>query len=372
MEKAGLYVHFPFCRAKCPYCHFASRSYDRGSALAWAAGVLKEAEAAAGLGLRFDTLYFGGGTPSLIDPDELVPLIDGLRERLRLEPLEFTLEANPSTRIGPGSFSGLSRAGVTRLSVGVQSFDDAVLGVLGREATAAEAERYVAQAADSSGFSLGLDLMAGAPGEAQAGLEKTLEAVSRLRPDHVSVYLLENVEGLPFEAILREHPVEDDAAADAFEFLARGLASLGLRRYEISNFARPGFECRHNLKYWRYEPFLGLGPSAASHIGAERWTNADRLEDWLAGLEAGCDPRREIVRLEPEASAREAMAAGLRLVEGVDLAALERRFGIDFAATTGAAIARLKEDGLLAGEGSRIWIPEERLLVSNAILARLI
>ena len=285
MEKTGLYVHFPFCRRKCPYCHFASRPSDATGAAAWMHGLLLEADRYRSLGLLFDTLYFGGGTPSLLPPDDLARIVDRLRERLGFDPAELTLEANPSTEVGPETMSGWARAGVTRLSVGVQSFDDGVLEILGREATAAEAERFIANAVGSGFFSVGLDLMTGVPGETRAGLEKTLTAVARLRPDHASVYLLENVEGLPFETTLRERPVADDDAADAFEFLAHGLDMLGLRRYEISNFARPGRECRHNLKYWRYEPFLGLGPSAASHIGQERWTNADRLEDWLAGLE---------------------------------------------------------------------------------------
>ena len=183
---------------------------------------------------------------------------------------------------------------------------------------------------------------------------------------------VENVEGLPFEKTLREHPVDDDAAVDAFEFLAGGLAASGLRRYEISNFARPGRECRHNLKYWRYEPFLGLGPSAASNVADVRWTNAPSLEDWLAGLLRGGDTCREVVRLDPETSVREALAAGLRLVEGVDLADLKRRFGIDREARSEAQIASLVGDGFLFREGSRIRIPEERLLISNAVIGRLI
>lgn len=369
---AGLYVHFPFCRRKCPYCHFASRPIDRAGVLAWAAGILKEADATAGLGLTFDTLYFGGGTPSLIDSGDLVSLVSGLGARLKLEPFEFTLEANPSAGGGPESFAGWARAGVTRLSIGVQSFDDAVLRTLGREAPAAEAERFVAEAGNTGLFSIGLDLMVGVPGESRLGLERSLEAVARLKPDHISVYLLENVEGLPFERILREHPVDDDAAADDFEFLASGLAAAGLRRYEISNFARPGRECRHNLKYWRYEPFLGLGPSAASHIGDSRWTTAPSLEDWLSGFTASIDPRREVVRLNPETEVREAIAAGLRLVEGVDLADLKRRFGVDGEAWSEAEIARLTAEGFLVREGSRIRIPEDRLLVSNAVIGRLI
>jgi oxygen-independent coproporphyrinogen-3 oxidase len=258
------------------------------------------------------------------------------------------------------------------LSVGVQSFDDGVLRILGRDSTADRSENFARRAREAGFAALGLDLMVGVPGETSASLDRTIDAVRRIAPDHVSLYLLENVDGLPFEDILRTSPVEDDAAVDAFERAAAALASLGLRRYEISNFARPGQECLHNLKYWRYEPFLGLGPSAASHLGGRRWTNVASVDVWASKLAAGDDPRDEIVPLDRETEVREALAAGLRLVEGIDLGVFAARFGFDPAERFRREITGLEDDGLIVLSGGCLRIPEDKLLVSNAVLSRLL
>ena len=382
--KAGLYVHFPFCRRKCPYCHFYSipvePTTDRSRIEHWRNGIAAEAERFAsgpdseifGNSLEFDTLYLGGGTPSLAEPDDIARLRDDLADRLPLRTVEFTLEANPSDGTNDDAFRGWIRAGVTRLSVGAQSFDDDVLRVLGREATAARTESFLGRARDAGFASLNVDLMAGVPGETPRSWDRTMEVVRALRPDHVSLYFLENVEGLPFENVLRTRPVDDDAAVDAFERASGAFASLGLRRYEISNFARPGKECLHNLKYWRYEPFLGLGPSAASHLGARRWTNVADLKKWRDGAEAGIVPVAETVSLDRETAAREALAAGLRLAEGIDIAPFVGRFGFDPSERFRPEIAGLESEGLIVLSGRVLRIPEGKLLVSNSILSRLI
>jgi len=321
---------------------------------------------------EFDTLYLGGGTPSLMEPEDVARLRDELAERLPLRPIEFTLEANPSGNAGDDLFRGWIRAGVTRLSVGAQSFDDRVLQTLGRETTAARTEAYLRRARDVGFASLGMDLMVGIPGETPRSWDRTIEAVRSIRPDHLSLYFLENVEGLPFENVLRENPVDEDKAVDAFESAAEAFASQGLRRYEISNFARPGSECRHNLKYWRYEPFLGLGPSAASHLGDRRWTNVPDFARWREGIAGGVVPIAENIALDPETAGREALAAGLRLVEGIDLDAFAGKFGFDPAVRFRAEIAGLERDGLIERSGQILRIAEHTLLVSNAILSRLL
>jgi oxygen-independent coproporphyrinogen-3 oxidase len=368
-EKAGLYVHFPFCRRKCPYCHFASAPPRPGDLDKWMGGLLREIGLHSGLGWEYDTLYLGGGTPSLLDPEGVRKILGALKDRLSLRLEEFTLEANPAEGDDEKTLAGWASAGVTRLSIGAQSFDDDVLDTLGREATEARTAEFVRQARRAGFASVGLDLMVGVPGETRCGLVKTLAGVRRGGPDHVSLYLLENVEGLPFEAVLRQNPVDDDAAAEAFEFLAAGLEAEGLKRYEISNFARPGRESRHNLKYWRYEPFLGLGPSAASHVGDERWTNAAGLDEWAAALETGRDPRTEMIRLAPEQAAREALISGLRLAEGADLRVLRERFGIDLGARFAPEIEDLVQGNFLVRKGEHLHIPEKKMLVSNAVLS---
>ena len=370
-DKIGLYVHFPFCRAKCPYCHFASVPHREDLRRLWFEGLEKETARHAPAGLRIDTLYLGGGTPSLLGPGDVAGLTKTLRAGFRLEPAEFTLEANPDLR-DARSLGGWRDAGVTRLSVGVQSFDDRVLRVLGRPYTGAQAEAFIGSARRAGFPAVGIDLMIGVPTETTDALRRTANAVAGLGPDHVSLYIMENLEGLPFESFAREHPVGDDEAADAYEFMREGLEAAGLRRYEISNFARDGAECLHNLKYWRYEPFLGLGPSACSHIGAVRWCNKPGIEDWAAGLAPGGDPRGEVRELAPGASLREALISGLRLARGISIKEHEARYGVPVLDLFSKEIAELREEGMLILEGDTLRVPEEKFLVSNAVFSRFV
>ncbi len=372
---AGLYVHFPFCAAKCPYCHFYSVPWNEAGLRTWRECLDREAGRAAAAareaGFRFDTLYLGGGTPSLLGPDDVARIGEIARDRFAADLVEFTLEANPSGA-ATGSLRGWREAGVTRLSVGVQSFDDEVLRTLGRPYTAAEALRFCRAAREAGFDALSVDLMVGVPGETSAAIERTVAAVLGVEPDHVSLYFLENVEGLPFEKVLARRPVDEDAAVDSYERIKDALEAAGIRRYEISNFARAGKECRHNLKYWRYEPFIGLGPSASSHAGGRRWTNPVGLEEWAGAVRRGENADRDVVALDAEAAAREALVFGLRLVEGVDRAALRERTGADAFTLCAREIDELVAEGLLVREGERLRIPAGKLLVSNAILSRLI
>lgn len=368
---AGLYVHVPFCRGKCPYCHFYSVPHDAGRTAVWLRGLDAEAALRSGLGLRFDTLYFGGGTPSLLPPEEFAAAVAPLARRLSLRLREFTVEANPGEVDGE-RLHAWRRAGVTRVSLGAQSFDDAVLAVLGRRGSAAET-RAAARLCREAGIpGIGLDLMTGLPDETDATVRSNLEAVRTLRPDHVSVYFLEDVDDLPFAPVLAARPVDEDEAVRRFEVLAAGLRESGLRRYEVSNFARPGRESRHNLKYWRYEPFLGLGPAAASHAAGERWTNLADLEAWAAALGRGEAPTAEMVRPDRERRFREALVFGLRLTAGIDLTEFRARFGIDPEAVFETEIADLRGAGLLIREDHRLRIPEDRMLVSNAVFSRFV
>ena len=243
---------------------------------------------------------------------------------------------------------------------------------LERPYTGAEALRFCRSAREAGFDALSLDLMVGVPGETPEAVRRTLESVIDLEPDHVSLYFLENVEGLPFAKVLTRQPVDEDSAVDAYERSRDALETAGLHQYEISNFARPGKECRHNLKYWRYEPCLGLGPSACSHVGFSRWCNKASLETWAAAVESGGSPRGEVVALTPALAAREALVFGLRLVRGVDVAELEERTGINVFALYAREIDELASEGLLVQAGARLWIPVDKLLISNAILSRFI
>jgi oxygen-independent coproporphyrinogen-3 oxidase len=369
--RAGLYIHFPFCAAKCPYCHFSSLPWDEASYRTWRQGLEREAAAPREAGFEFDTVYLGGGTPSLLGPDEVVWVRELAQAHFSLKIEEFTLEANPGAS-GTDLFGGWREAGVTRLSVGVQSFDEAVLRTLGRPYTAEEALRFCRTGRRAGFDALSIDLMIGIPGETPAAVERSLDTALGLEPDHVSVYILENVEGLPFEELLVRHPVDEDAVVDAYDRIRDALEAAGLRQYEISNFARPGKECRHNLKYWRYEPFLGLGPSAGSHLPGRRWCNTTCLDDWAEALSRSETIREDVVELTPSLAAREALIFGLRLVEGVDLGAFTERFDVDVMALFGREIGELVAEGSLVLSAGRLRIPSRNFLVSNRILAKFV
>jgi oxygen-independent coproporphyrinogen-3 oxidase len=369
--RAGLYIHYPFCRAKCPYCHFYSLAERGDLHVDWWEGLKREADRQAKEKLEVDTVYIGGGTPSLLHPDDLHALRELMAGRFWVEALEWTLEANPGTRDG-ALVRGWREAGLTRLSIGVQSFDDGTLRTLGRGYAAEEARELFVLCREAGFASVGIDLMIGVPGETPASAGATLEETVRLAPDHVSLYVLENVEGLPFEKTMERNPIDEDAAADIYRMYQAGLESAGLRQYEISNFARPGRECLHNLKYWRYEPFLGLGPSACSHIGDRRWCNKRDLREWAEALRLGEAIQEELVELTPETSALEALVFGLRLVEGVDLGALRERYGVHLKAKFAREIDELLAEGWLVREGSAIRIPPDRFLVSNHVFSRFV
>ncbi len=367
----GLYVHFPFCRTKCPYCHFASVPLTTDLYREWWEGLKRETSRRSREKLEFDTLYLGGGTPSLLAPDDLYALRELLDGSFWLALDEFTLEANPGTADGE-AMREWKEAGVTRLSIGIQSFDDTILRTLDRGYSAADAESF-SETAQAAGFeSLSIDLLIGVPGENRAMVGRTLDKTIRLAPDHVSLYILENVEGLPFEKTLERNPVDEDAVADAYLTVRDRLAASGLRQYEISNFARPGKECRHNLKYWRYEPFLGLGPSACSHLGMRRWCNSRSLAEWAGALRESKERLEEEVTLTPETAFTEALIFGLRLAEGVDVDELADRFGADVGDRRRRNIDELVAEGSLARQGSRLRIPPDNFLVSNPILSQLL
>jgi oxygen-independent coproporphyrinogen-3 oxidase len=367
--RAGLYIHFPFCRAKCPYCHFYSLEGRDDLYLEWWEGLKREVERHVKENLTVETVYLGGGTPSLLLPSDLRSLRELLDGRFWLKMREFTLEANPDVE-DEAVVRAWREAGVTRLSIGVQSFDDAVLAVLGRDFWASRATDFC-QTARAAGFeSVSFDLMIGVPGETRASAVRTLEQAVRLAPDHVSLHVLENVNGLPFEKVLAAHPVHGDAVADIYKMFQDGLGAAGLRQYEIFNFARPGKECLHGLKYWRYEPFIGLGPSACSHLETKRWRNKRDLAEWAEALRQGRPLHEEMVELTPTAAAKEALVFGLRLAEGVDLDALGNHFGLDLETLIAPEVSELEGEGWLVREGSTIRIPPGRFLAAKQVFSK--
>jgi oxygen-independent coproporphyrinogen-3 oxidase len=320
----GLYVHLPFCDGKCPYCAFYSERYTPALADAYLDALAAEL-AAAGREygpLRPATVYLGGGTPTLLAPaqlDRLAALLHGGADLGGV--VEWTAEANPGS-LDAARLAALLRMGVNRISLGVQAFDDATLRRLGRRHSAADVQAAIAALGGAGLRNWGLDLIACVPGVDAPAWERTLDAAVAAGPTHVSVYALTVEEGSELARRAGAGAftaLDDDAQLARLQRAEARLGAAGLARYEISNYARPGGECRHNLACWRGENYLGLGSAAASRVGARRWTNRADLAATLAAARAGRAPEREIEDLTPLQQAAERLVFGLRLQAGVRL-----------------------------------------------------
>ena len=363
--KAGVYVHVPFCVRKCGYCDFYSCP-GRGEtdfdayADAVTAAIRRETP-----GIGADTVYFGGGTPSLLGADRLCRILDAVRETFSLESgAEITLEANPLDLEAP---ERLVRGGFNRLSLGVQSAHDGELALLGRRHTFAQAVR-TAEEARAAGFEdLSLDLMYGLPGQTLQAWRESLDAVTALAPQHVSCYALHLSEGVPLRARADECP-GDEAQLAMYRTAVERLGSAGLAQYEISNFAVPGFESRHNSKYWLGAEYYGFGPGAHSFIGGIRYAAESDLAAYLRAAHGG-EPR-QIVEAAPD-SREEYVILRLRMTRGIDPADYERRFGEPFAPLA-AVLEKYVPHGLTAFRDGRWQLTPEGMFVSNAILTELL
>ncbi len=380
----SLYVHIPFCAARCPYCDFATApatSRLRTRYLDALAREIREQGAALGRP-RVRTLYVGGGTPSLLEPDEVAALAGALRDAFDLRPLEATVEANPAT-LDRARLEAWVALGVTRLSLGAQSLSAAGLRALGRTHQPQDVAPAVA-AARSVGLAVSLDLIFGWPGQTAGAWKADLAAAAALGPDHLSCYPLELVLE-PEEAVAnwpgagwpsverwrrsaaRTQPAED-AVADMYAAAERTLAAAGLRHYEIANWARPGAECLHNLVYWRGGEWLGVGAGAHSHRAGGRSRRPAALGAYLAAVDGGLPPLED-----PAADdAVDGPILALRLDEGLDLGAYERRFGAAHAARVQAALRSVERYGLVRRSRERVRLTARGRLLANEVFVRLI
>jgi oxygen-independent coproporphyrinogen-3 oxidase len=374
-ERFGIYVHCLFCLRRCPYCDFNVAIYreDRvGPLVAALAAELARYAALPWAGrLPAVSLFFGGGTPSLLPPEAVGELIAAARGGLGLRAdAEITLEANPED-LEAARLAAFRAAGVTRLSLGVQSLDDALLRRLGREHSAATARRAYA-AARSAGFgSVSIDLLYGCPGQDLARWRATLDEALGWGPEHLSAYALTLEPGTAFG---RRVPLDlpDEAVAVAqYELLCERAAAAGLERYEISNFARPGFGSRHNLLYWRREDYLGLGPGGHAALGATRFGNERSHMRYRERLAAGRWPIAWAERLTPAQVRGERIVLGLRLTEGIPRAWLESHFG-DAPGRLGRILERYGAAGVLTEQRGQLALTPRGVLLSDSLFAELI
>ncbi len=360
----GLYLHVPFCARKCAYCAFFSRRAEPAAVAAWLAGVARELETLPE-GFAPASVFFGGGTPTALEEADLARLLDLVRARVDLVRVgEWTCEANPGT-LTKAKAARLRAAGANRLSIGAQSFADETLRKLGRIHAAAETRAAFALARAAGFENLGLDLIYGVPGVSRESFRADVEAALALDPEHLSCYCLEIEAGTPFaaEAAAGRLDISADEQRAQFDWARQRLAAGGWAHYEISNFAKPGRECRQNLLYWTGGEYLGIGPAAHSHWRGKRWGNSAELPGWKREFEE---------RLEPAAKARETLVMGLRRIAGWGRAEFRAATGFDYDALRGAEIARLAAEGLLVVEPDRIRLAADALFVSDSVFAELV
>jgi len=372
----GIYVHFPFCSVRCTYCDFATVAGRDDRIETYLDALIREIESlqpeAVGAA---DTIFFGGGTPSRMRPESVARLLAALCGRFDVQDgAEITLEGNPES-LTAEALSGFRSAGITRISVGVQSFDDAVLKRVGRAHDAATAKRAVGLAREAGFEEVSLDLIAGLPGEDLSSWRESVRTAAGLRPDHVSVYLLESDKDTPLGRSIRggRTPVAgDDALAETYEETVSALAEAGYPLYEISNFARAGCRSRHNLKYWTDAPYAGFGLGAHGYVLGERRSNRRDLDGYVADVAASVPPVDWREPYDRDRRLEEALFLGLRVVEGVDLESLGARYGVDLAARHAVAWERAAAAGLLLWEGSRVRLTPGGRVRSNELFAELI
>ena len=371
----GLYVHVPFCRALCSYCTFAKGLYETAAADRWLEALavevaVRETHTWSGRPL-LATLFVGGGTPSALTPVQWRRLGDLLAEHFRILPgAEFTSEANPESFDSPIA-EAMHAAGVNRVSLGSQSFDPAELALLGRIHDARAPGRAVATARAAGIDNVNLDLMYGLPGQDEESFGRSLDAVMALEPDHLSAYCLSLEPGTEISRGVETGRLprpDEDRAASLYELLVSRARSGGYEHYEISNFARPGRESRHNLRYWTRSDVAALGPSAHALLGNHRWANPAPLETWTRAYAApGAAP---VPRPVPLAEARfEWIFLHLRLHRGILAGEYATRWGESFETRYGETTERLREAGLLRSEGGRIRLTERARFLSDAVFA---
>ena len=369
---AGVYVHLPFCDRICPYCDFAVVEHQRVRVERYLRALHAEIDRAPQPRHPVSTIYLGGGTPSALTAEQIGRVLDALFGKFAVEPgrIECTLEANPSRNAA--DLPAYRKFGVTRLSVGVQSFDDAELHRLGRAHSAQTAADFVIAARAAGHADINLDLIAGVPGQTVKTLEATLRRALDLAPDHMSVYALTIENGTPYAAWHRRDPgafPDDDAVAILLQKAHAMLTAAGYEHYEISNFAKPGRACRHNLGYWQQRDCVAFGMSAAGYEDGVRYQNLRNFDDYCSTVESCRSPREQVERLDFAARVGEAAMLALRTRAGIVGADFIRRFGVDARAAFAGPTKKCSEAGLLEVDDVGVRLTARGRLLANTVCA---
>jgi oxygen-independent coproporphyrinogen III oxidase len=367
---AGVYLHIPFCKSRCSYCDFATDVYRNNDVVErYVNALCVEMPGTTGETFVTDTIYFGGGTPSLLDPKQVEQILDAVHFEFDVEAdAEITMEMNPAT-VTAETLAAYRSLGINRASFGVQTFNDRDLKLLARGHNADDA-RNTFRLLRGSGFeNISFDLIAGLPGQSLDDWQKNLDEAVSMQPEHISLYLLEIHEGTPLAEQLRSgrRPMPDeDLAAEMYELMIDRLAATGYAQYEISNFAKPGFESRHNTKYWRLNPVYGFGVSAHSFDGHERYANERDSAKYVERIEA--KGSAEVLREDID-FASEFVFLGLRLESGIYLPGFNDRFGFDLIDKYRSEIDQLVSVGLVQMTDEQLRLTRKGKLFSNEVFS---
>ena len=373
MTAAGLYVHIPFCSSRCSYCDFATGLYQSELAESYVRGLIKEIRASQYAGENVDTIYFGGGTPSLLSPEQLHRILASLYDSFSVATeTEITLEINPGSAT-PEKLRAFRSLGINRASFGAQTFDDAELAKLGRSHNTADALRTFANLRDAGFANVSFDLIAGLPGQTLNGWKRNIEQALALAPEHLSFYLLEVHSGTPLAEHIRrgiQPQPDDDLAGVMYEWMLEQATAAGYEHYEISNLCRAGFHSRHNVKYWTGAPYSGFGCSAHSYDGdTRRWSNHRDVLKYVSVVEGGTSPVVEEQQLSRTDMRAEAVFLGMRMMRGVDLRAFSESFGVDLRDEHADDLDRFCKAGLVELDGDLIRLTRTGALLSNEVFA---
>jgi oxygen-independent coproporphyrinogen-3 oxidase len=376
MSRAGVYIHIPFCRARCSYCDFATGAYEGALAERYVRAVAREVEAFAhaAAGEEVDTVYFGGGTPSLLTTAQVARIVEAVRRRFRVaDGAEVTLEMNPGT-VTRETLRGFRDAGVNRASFGAQTFDERELKRLGRTHTADDTRRTLALLREAGFTNVSFDLIAGLPEQTLEAWRRNLGEALALRPEHLSLYLLEVHEGTPLADQIRQgryRRPDPDTAAEMYRLMVERTREAGYEQYEISNFCLTARESRHNLKYWMGAPYYGFGCSAHSFDGrVSRWSNERDARAYVASVEEKGSAVVTRDELDARGRSSEALFLGLRLLRrGVNLSEYRARFRCDVRADYAEDLARFDEAGLIEIEGDVLRLTPAGALLSNEVFS---
>ena len=375
--KTGIYLHIPFCRSRCSYCDFATDVFKSDDVVErYVAALVKEIQnfenSKSEIENRIDTIYFGGGTPSLLSPAQLERILHAIDRKFSVLPaIELTMEMNPAT-VSLETLRRYKALGVNRASFGAQTFDDRELKRLGRRHTAADVRETIDLLREAGFANVSFDLIAGLPRQTLGDWERNLDEALRLQPEHLSLYLLEIHEGTPLAEQIqsRRQPAPDeDLAGEMYELMVEKTAEKGYRQYEISNFSLPGFESKHNSKYWLCEPVHAFGVSAHSFDGETRRANERDTRRYVSLVESGRSPVVEEIRLNNKQLSAEFAFLRLRLAHGLNLKEYERRFGVDLSTAMAEDLARLDDLGLIECEENHLRLTRKGMVFSNEVFA---